>query len=176
VSEQVKPAAAAVGEKPVRRVAKRGARARPSTEGRARKIETAGLVEHLGYLLRRAQINVFQDFRRTLEPLDIRPAQYSVLTVIQANPGLTQMALAHTLGIERSRLVHLLDALEARAFVQRVASKTDRRSHALHLTEEGEKAFAQIRALAQKHEKNVADKLGPQRRKELLRLLSIYAN
>ena len=73
-----------------------------------------GLTEHLGYLIRRAQIWVFQDFIRTLAAVNIRPAQYSVLTVIYANAGMTQMSLSKTLGIERARLVHLLNELEAR--------------------------------------------------------------
>jgi DNA-binding MarR family transcriptional regulator len=126
--------------------------------------------------VRRVQISIFQDFMRTLGPMEIRPAQYSVLTVIDLNPGLTQMALAHALGIERSRLVHLLDVLESRNFVQRVASAVDRRSHALHLTPGGRNALAEIKALAAQHEKNVTQKLGARRRKELLKLLSVFAN
>ena len=53
----------------------------------AQIVDLDGLTEHLGYLMRRAQIWVFQDFIRTLAAVDIRPAQYSVLTVINANPG-----------------------------------------------------------------------------------------
>ena len=53
---------------------------------------------HLGYLIRRAQIWIFQDFIRTLAEVRIRPAQYSVLLVIEANAGLSQSALARTLG------------------------------------------------------------------------------
>jgi len=133
-----------------------------------------GLTDHVGYLTRRAQLWIFQDFRRTLGPLDIRPAQYSVLTVIGANPGLTQMALAHALGIERSRLVHLLDSLQSRSFVERISSAVDRRSHAVHLTLAGQSALVQIKAMAAQHERNVAEKIGPQRRKELLQLLAIF--
>ena len=53
---------------------------------------------------------------RALAAHDIRPAQFSVLVVIEADPGLSQADLADTLGIERARLVRLLDGLgEARA-------------------------------------------------------------
>ena len=55
----------------------------------------------------------------------------SVLIVIAANPGLSQSDLADTLGIERARLVRLLDRLEKRGLTQRLNSRTDRRSHAL---------------------------------------------
>ena len=73
-----------------------------------------------GYFIRRLQVWVFQDFIRTLAPIDIRPAQYSVLVVIAANPGLSQSDLADTLGIERARLVRLLDKLEKRGLTQRL--------------------------------------------------------
>jgi DNA-binding MarR family transcriptional regulator len=141
----------------------------------ARRIALDGLEGHLGYLTRRAQLWIFQDFRKTLAPLDIRPAQYSVLTVIDATPGLTQMALGHALGIERSRLVHLLDDLEQREFLLRKPSLVDRRSHALHLTPEGRAFLAQVKALAAVHERNVAVKIGPRHHKQLLQLLTIFA-
>jgi DNA-binding MarR family transcriptional regulator len=130
---------------------------------------------HLGYLIRRAQIWIFQDFIRTLAEVDIRPAQYSVLLVIEANVGLSQSALAQTLGIERARLVHLLDSLGARNLVQRARSKSDRRSHTLMLTGQGRSALARIKALADEHEQRLAQKVGVPNHKKLLRLLAAFA-
>ena len=86
------------------------------------------------------------------------------MTVIGANPGLSQMAVAKRLGIERARLVHLLDSLEHRDLVSRIRSATDRRSHALHLTARGRTALAQFRRLAAEHERHVADKIGKENR------------
>ena len=53
----------------------------------AQSADLGRLVGHLGYFVRRAQLWIFQDFIRTLAEVDIRPAQYSVLLVIKANPG-----------------------------------------------------------------------------------------
>jgi DNA-binding MarR family transcriptional regulator len=138
-------------------------------------VDLGGLTDHLGYLIRRAQLWIFQDFIRRLAVLDIRPAQYSVLAVIKANPGLSQMALAHALGIERARVVHLIDALEARRFVRRQSSNRDRRSHALHLTSEGQRALLRIRELAAQHERHLAEKVGVANHKMLLRLFAVFA-
>lgn len=133
-----------------------------------------GLVGHAGYAVRRFQLWIFQDFVRTLAAVDIKPTQYSVLTVIGANPGLSQMAVAQRLGIERARLVHLLDSLENRKLVKRVRSRTDRRSHALHLTAHGEVSLRQFKLLAAEHERHVAEKIGKQNREQLLRILSSF--
>ena len=145
------------------------------THNNAQAVDLDGLNAHLGYLIRRAQIWVFQDFIRTLAAIDIRPAQYSVLTLIDANPGLTQMALSKTLGIERARLVHLLNGLESRRLVERRSSKTDRRSHAMHLTAKGRGALVGIKALAQEHEQRLAERVGRKHHRQLLRILAVFA-
>src|SRR5450759_1249649 len=100
------------------------------------------LNHRLGYFLRRLQIWVFQDFIQTLGKMKVRPAQYSVLLIIEANPGRSQAAIGQTLGIERARLARLLHELERRKWINRRASGSDARSHCLHLTAEGEKVLA----------------------------------
>ena len=138
----------------------------------ADEIGLDALVGHAGYAVRRFQIWIFQDFIKTLAEVDIRPTQYSVLTVIAANPGLSQMAVAKRLGIERARLVHLLDGLEQRRLVKRIKSKADRRSHALHLTTQGETALAKFKRLAAEHERHVEARIGKENRERLLRILA----
>jgi DNA-binding MarR family transcriptional regulator len=164
---------------PIGRAHRRQSRAHASAEPRpgAQRADLGRLAgHHLGYLVRRAQIWIFQDFICTLAEVNIRPAQYSVLIVIEANPGLSQTALSQTLGIERARLVHLLDSLEARKFVQRRRSKSDRRSHGLSLTPQGRSALARIKVMADEHEQHLAQKVGVRSRKTLLRLLSVFAH
>jgi DNA-binding MarR family transcriptional regulator len=141
----------------------------PQGAGRARArkqrpvLDLGVLDEHLGYFVRRLQVWIFQDFVRTLSAFDIRPAQFSVLVVIEANPGLSQADLGETLGIERARLVRLLDGLEKRGLTRRQPSPTDRRSHALSLTEAGVAALKRIKSLAAEHEAHLANRLGDKR-------------
>jgi DNA-binding MarR family transcriptional regulator len=130
---------------------------------------------HLGYFVRRLQVWIFQDFVRTLAAFDIRPAEYSVLVVIEGNPGLSQADLAERLGIERARLVRLLDGLEQRALTRRQPSPSDRRSHALHLTRQGQRDLQRIKALAAEHEARLIERLGPEKRDALLAALRDFA-
>jgi DNA-binding MarR family transcriptional regulator len=126
---------------------------------------------HLGYFLRRAQVAVFQDFIRTLADIDIRPAQYSVLIVIGANTGLSQSDVAQTLGIERARLVRLLDRLERRGLTRRLPSRIDRRSHVLKLTPAGQRLLKRAKALAAVHEARLLERLGPAHHKMMIEAL-----
>jgi DNA-binding MarR family transcriptional regulator len=139
-----------------------------------RDIDLDVLGNHLGYSLRRAQVWVFQDFIRTLSIIDIRPAQYSVLVVIGANPGLSQAELADRLAIERARLVHMLDQLQRRGLTERLPSPTDRRTHALQLTKEGQKLLKRAKALAVRHEARLTEKLGAGAREQVMELLKVF--
>jgi len=123
---------------------------------------------HLGYFLRRAQVSVFQDFIQALSSINIRPAQYSVLVVIGANPGLSQADVSELLGIERARLVRLLDRLEKRGLTQRLASPVDRRSHALKLTAAGRAIVKRAKALAAIHETRLLERLGAANHKMMI--------
>jgi len=125
----------------------------------------------LGYFVRRLQVWIFQDLIRRLAALDLSPAQFSVIVVIAANPGLSQAELAETLGIERARLVRLLHRLERRGLTQRRASRSDGRRHALELTRQGRTMLAAAERLAAQHEEALKDKLGVRRYRSLLAAL-----
>jgi DNA-binding MarR family transcriptional regulator len=151
-----------------------GAASMPRARKNRRDIDLDVLSSHLGYALRRAQVWVFQDFIRTLAVIDIRPAQYSVLVVIGANPGLSQAELADRLAIERARLVHMLDHLQRRGLTERLPSPTDRRTHALQLTKDGQKLLKRAKALAARHEERLTEKMGAGAREQVKELLQAF--
>ena len=90
----------------------RGARPRRRKHAPARspEVDIGALTCLIGYMLRRAQIAVFQDVFRAFATVGIRPAQFSVLTVIARNPGRTQSQVAAALGIKRTNFVALIDS------------------------------------------------------------------
>jgi len=145
--------------------------AAPARAEKLDKLNLGQLDRHLGYFLRRLQIWVFQDFIQMLGTMKLRPAQYSVLLIIEANPGRSQAAIGQTLGIERARLTRLLHELERRKWISRSASGSDARSHCLHLTADGEKALVRIKSLTAQHEARLADHVGAQRHMQLMDLL-----
>ncbi|WP_163263848.1 MarR family winged helix-turn-helix transcriptional regulator [Chelativorans alearense] len=125
----------------------------------------------IGYALRRAQLVIFDDFIRTLETVDLRPAYFSALIIIDENPGLNQSEVSAALGVQRTNFVTMVDHLEKRNLIERRPSKKDRRSYALHLTKEGRALLGKARQLQAAHEEHFARKLGPGGREQLLPLL-----
>ncbi len=148
---------------------RRAAATRRSTGSAVVTLDT--LHDHLGYFVRRLQVWIFQDFIRTLKRVELSPAQFSVLVVINANRGLSQAELAATLGIERARLARLLHRLQRRGLMQRLKSPADGRRHALQLTGEGRALLARAKALAVRHERRLSAKLGADRYHMLLAAL-----
>jgi DNA-binding MarR family transcriptional regulator len=140
----------------------------------AERLELGHLDEHLGYFVRRLQVMIFKDFIRTLAPVRLRPAQYSVLLLIEANPGSSQAAIGRALGIERARLARLLHDLEARKWIERRAANGDGRSHALFLRADGSSALARSKRLAGRHEARLAKLLGAKRRLSLMQLMKDF--
>lgn len=134
-------------------------------------IDLGPLPDLIGYVLRRAQLAVFQDFFAAFAPFDIRPAQFSVLSVIERNPGLTQSQVAEALGIKRTNFVGMLDALEARGLTERRPAARDKRSYALYLTAEGAALMRKLKPVLKAHETRMIAKVGEERRAALIALL-----
>lgn len=126
----------------------------------------------IGYRLRRAQLSVFQQFLAFFEEFKLRPAEFSVLVLINDNPGRKQTEIAEVLGIKRANFVTLVHGLEERGLVERIPSLSDKRANALHLTQAGTAflATAQARHTALEDE-TVARLGGPRARDQLLALL-----
>jgi DNA-binding MarR family transcriptional regulator len=139
-------------------------------------LQLGELSELLGYSLKRAQLKVFEDFLRCVEPLQLTPAQFSVLLLLDRNPGRNQTEIANTLGILRPNFVAMLDGLESRDLCTRMRSTNDRRSHILVLTDKGRAVLARAKKLvAAKHEARLNELLGPANRAALLEMLATIA-
>ena len=146
-------------------------------EGLPEALQLGELSEQLGYVLKRAQLKVFENFLRCMASLQLTPAQFSVLLLVEKNPGRNQTEIASTLGILRPNFVALLDNLESRDLCARIRSTNDRRSHILVLTDKGKAVLTRAKKLvATKHESRLNELLGQANRQALLAMLSKIAN
>src|SRR5215216_4998263 len=139
-------------------------------------LQLGELSELLGYSLKRAQLKIFENFLRCVAPLQLTPAQFSVLLLLDKNPGRNQTEIANTLGILRPNFVAMLDGLESRGLCARIRSTNDRRSHIVVLTDKGRAVLARAKKLvASKHEARLNELLGSANRVALLEMLSKIA-
>ena len=132
-----------------------------------------GLLPNLiGFNLRCAQLTLFQHFNRSVGREGISAAQFGALLLIEANPDISQSAVAEALRFDRSTLVQIIDRLEGRGLVVRNVSPTDRRSHALRLTDEGVSELTMLKDLALQHEADVTTGLSEAEQTQLISLLA----
>jgi DNA-binding MarR family transcriptional regulator len=141
--------------------------AEPENAGRKRT-DIAFLVAQLGaYAAER--------FGERAAALDFTRPQAGLLRLISREPGLSQQAVARRLGTPPSRLVALVDALEQRGLIERRRNPGDRRNYALHLTDAGKQAMADLGRASLEHEQAISAPLTQAERVQLSALLGKLA-
>jgi DNA-binding MarR family transcriptional regulator len=106
----------------------------------------------LGYRLRRAQGAMHRDYMAAVAGLKLTQKQTATLWLIHANPGVSQVAVAAALGMDRATMMAVTNRLQARGLVVRRRSTSDRRRQELYLTPAGEKTLDKVKARIDEHE------------------------
>lgn len=133
----------------------------------------ARLYARPGFLLRRAhQISaaVFEDECRDLS---LTPAQFGVLTVLKAHPGLGQSSLARALGFDKVTVLRVLRGLQARGLVTRGPAEDNRRNVSVMLTAEGDEVLRQAQRPAEKAYRRLLSPLSAAQQEQLVELLQL---
>ncbi len=148
---------------------------RPGSIVRVEGLSYGDLDEHLGYVLRRAQLAGFDAFHRATASVDITPARYTAFTIVAANPGLTQSALGAALGTARSGAMTVVNWMEKRGLVERRHRPDDGRSWGLYLTRRGESRLRTLNRRVRAHDAAFAARLSEPELALLRRLLEKLA-
>jgi DNA-binding MarR family transcriptional regulator len=114
--------------------------------------------QRLGYLFKHAQIRMHELNTAALAPYDIDPRELGILLVIASHEPGSQLQAAQRLGIDRTSMVALLDALEDKGLVSRHPHAADRRRNVVELTDAGRDTAQRA---AQASERAEADLLAP---------------
>ena len=135
------------------------------------QVDTSYLEGLLGYNARRAALAVIEIFIERMAPYGLRPVDFSVLSLIHHNPGITSRQLCASLGILPPNLVGLVNGLEKRELIIREPHPRDGRAMGLHLTAAGEKLAQDAERTATELETQAAGRLTPGELRTLNRLL-----
>jgi DNA-binding MarR family transcriptional regulator len=135
------------------------------------QVDTSYLESLIGYNARRAALAVIEVFLERMAQYDLRPVDFSVLSLVTHNPGITSRQLCTTLGILPPNLVGMINALEKRELIARVPHPRDGRAMGIHLTPTGQKLMRAAERTAAELEAEVASRLTPSEGKTLIRLL-----
>ncbi|WP_238944340.1 MarR family winged helix-turn-helix transcriptional regulator [Allofranklinella schreckenbergeri] len=111
---------------------------------RNQPIDQTRLQRFMGYRLTRIKLSVHKRFLQALADWELGPSEFSLLVLVDANPGIFQRQISQALDISPPNLVPLVERLVERGLIERRASAEDRRLQQLVLTPAGKRL--QIRA------------------------------
>jgi DNA-binding MarR family transcriptional regulator len=134
-------------------------------------IDTRYLETLIGYNARRAALAVIGLFMTRMAVYELRIVDFSVLSLITHNPGITSRQLCTALNILPPNLVGIINALAQRGLIERIAHPRDGRAMGLHLTAEGDKLMRDAELTASDLEVEAAARLSAAERQTLIRLL-----
>ena len=135
------------------------------------KIDTSYLESLLGYNARRAALSIIELFLKRMSVYDLRPVDFSVLSLITHNPGISSRQLCSELNILPPNLVGMINTLEKRELILRKPHPSDGRVVGLHLSDIGSKLMKNAEQTAKELEDVASSKLTATERKTLMRLL-----
>jgi len=143
--------------------------------GGALAVDLGKLPSYLGYQVRQAQAAVFRDFGRIMQGVGISPGEFSLLTLVRANPGINQIDLVRVYQLDKSTLSNSVKDLRARGLIKTARDQRDRRFHGLWLTETGDDVLDRATVEVEAQERVMDRMLRPGERERLLDMLSRVA-
>ncbi len=127
--------------------------------------------EHIGYHLKRAYVHTIEQFHLEMKEFRLRPAEFSILSMLSENEDVTAKKLSKALNIAPPNLVNLIDMLEDRKLINKTINVQDRRSQILQLTEDGKNLLKNAQTAGIKAQVIAMKNLAPKDQEQLVNLL-----
>ena len=134
-------------------------------------VDASYLQTLLGYNARRVSLQAIGLFNERMAEFGLTPVDFSVLSLIHHNPGITSRQLCSALNLLPPNLVGKISMMERRELLSKKPHPDDGRAIGLHLTSAGEKLMAQAERTASEVELESANRLTTAETKTLLSLL-----
>ena len=134
-------------------------------------VDTSYLRTLVGYNARRASLAIIESFMVRMAPYDLKVVDFSVLSLVAHNPGITSRQLCAALNVLPPNLVGLIATLERRGLIERLPHPSDGRAMGVHLTPQGIELMVQAEKTAFDLEMDATSRLTDAERKTLIRLL-----
>jgi DNA-binding MarR family transcriptional regulator len=115
----------------------------------------AALMKRLAFLLKRTHALLEATIEAELDRLDVTGRQFGVLTLLEAEGPASQQQLARRIGVDRTTMVALIDALEEKQLVNRHRDPSNRRAYLLEVTAAGHRRLRDALAAVETAERHV---------------------
>lgn len=124
-----------------------------------------------GFLIRRMQQVSVSHFLDQLREFGITPLQYTILRIIESQPGIDQVTVATKAFLDASTVKDIVARLESRGLAQRKRGEHDRRTRTVSLTQASADLLAVVEPTVRETQRNLLAPLSRDEQTTLLRLL-----
>jgi DNA-binding MarR family transcriptional regulator len=129
--------------------------------------------QSIGFLLAKAYQRAWATMKEEIDPYDLTPPQFGLLSFLWQQDGLTQAELSEKGQVDRSTVGGLIDRLERNGLLERRQHPQDRRAYRIYLTERGKALESVLTACAGRSLQRLTAGLSEGEVKELRRMLEI---
>ena len=132
-------------------------------------VDQSNLLDSIGYCCLQGYLALVPELKKQLATLGLRPVEYTILSVVKRNSGITQKRLGETIKVSPPNLATVLDRMESDGLLARQRNPLDKRSQILVLKPRGITLCEQAAVLVAQTE--VVPQLSEAERLNLLSLL-----
>ena len=141
------------------------------------QVDASYLQSLVGFNARMAALKIIGQFVPRMAQFGLRVVDFSILSLIHHNPGITSRQLCDAINLLPPNLVGKIGALERRGLLQRRPHPLDGRAQSLLLTAEGQALMREAESAVSQLEDEAAQALSAAERRTLIRLLQkIHGN
>jgi DNA-binding MarR family transcriptional regulator len=124
------------------------------------------------HLLRRCVQYANDLFSQEPGASDLTKQQFTVLTAVEQNEGMSQTELVNITGIDRSTLAEMIRRMIEKGLLDRERTETDQRANAVRIAAGGRKALRSARSASDRVERALLSGLSSADRTKFIRMLT----
>jgi MarR family transcriptional regulator, lower aerobic nicotinate degradation pathway regulator len=136
-------------------------------------INLSQLYARPGFLLRRAHQISSAVFEDECKVVGLTPAQFGVLCVLHASPGIDQSTLGRALGFDKVTVMRVMRGLETRGLICRIYPPNNRRNLSISLSDAGLDLLLKTQEPAEHAYNRLMAPLNHEQRNQLVSLLQL---
>ncbi|MGO1070989.1 MarR family winged helix-turn-helix transcriptional regulator [Lysobacter sp. CA199] len=140
-------------------------------DGSMPAVDQDRLLRLIGYRLTHTELQVRRLFQDCVKPFDLKPVEFSILVLTDANAGINQRQIGEVLNVSPPNLVIVVAKLVKRKLLRQVRGRQDRRMQHLHLTPSGKEMLVQAEREVVEMETRVSSMLTDAEQRTFYRLL-----
>jgi len=132
--------------------------------------------ECINFLLTKAQHTVFNYLKAELVQFDVTPVQYGILKCLWDENGQTPKQISKALSLDGSTITGIIDRMENKGLIMRIASKEDRRTLNVYLTNNGFLLSKPVNKIIEEVNEKILIKFSPEEQNQLKKYLKLISN